>query len=339
MLAFILEQAGLNPGFLVGGVAHDFPVSARLANSQFFVIEADEYDTAFFDKRSKFVHYRPRTAVLNNLEFDHGDIFPNLAAIEQQFHHLVRIVPGAGRIVWNARAEALERVLERGCWTPNETFNSAGGWHAGEPAADGAVEIGFRGESFGHLRWSLAGEHNVQNALAAIAAARHAGISPGISLSALARFRGVKRRLEIRGTVGGVTVYDDFAHHPTAIETTLKGLRARIGAARLLAVLEPRSNTMRMGMLKDALPASLAAADHVFCYTANLGWDADGALAALGPKLSTHDHLPSLIDAIAAQARAGDHVLVMSNGGFGGIHEKLLGRLEDAAKPGNGAPR
>ncbi|MCE2950029.1 MAG: UDP-N-acetylmuramate:L-alanyl-gamma-D-glutamyl-meso-diaminopimelate ligase [bacterium] len=337
MLAFILEQAGLNPGFLVGGVAHDFPVSARLANSQFFVIEADEYDTAFFDKRSKFVHYRPRTVVLNNLEFDHGDIFPNLAAIEQQFHHLVRIVPGSGRIVWNARAEALERVLERGCWTPNESFNGPGGWHAGEPSADGAVEIGFRDESFGHLRWSLAGEHNVQNALAAIAAARHAGISPGISLSALAKFRGVKRRLETRGTVGGITVYDDFAHHPTAIEATLMALRARIGdgGGRLLAVLEPRSNTMRMGMLKDALPASLAGADRVFCYAANLGWDADGALASLGPKLATHDHLPSLIEAIVAEARTGDHVLVMSNGGFGGIHEKLLGRLEDVAGAGS----
>jgi len=337
MLAFILEQAGLNPGFLVGGVAHDFPVSARLANSQFFVIEADEYDTAFFDKRSKFVHYRPRTVVLNNLEFDHGDIFPNLAAIEQQFHHLVRIVPGSGRIVWNARAEALERVLERGCWTPNESFNGPGGWHAGEPSADGAVEIGFRDESFGHLRWSLAGEHNVQNALAAIAAARHAGISPGISLSALAKFRGVKRRLETRGTVGGITVYDDFAHHPTAIEATLMALRARIGdgGGRLLAVLEPRSNTMRMGMLKDALPASLAGADRVFCYAANLGWDADGALASLGPKLATHDHLPSLIEAIVAEARTGDHVLVMSNGGCGGINEKLLGRLEDGAGAGS----
>ena len=227
-------------------------------------------------------------------------------------------------------------MLERGCWTPNESFNGAGGWHAGAPAADGAVEIGFRGESFGHLRWSLSGEHNVQNAMAAVAAARHAGISPGISLAALAKFRGVKRRLETRGVACGVTVYDDFAHHPTAIETTIRGLRARIGSARLLAVLEPRSNTMRMGMLKDALPASLGDADRVFCYTANLGWDADAALAPLGPKLATHEHLPSLIDAIAAEARSGDHVLVMSNGGFGGIHEKLLGRLEQAANGGGG---
>jgi UDP-N-acetylmuramate: L-alanyl-gamma-D-glutamyl-meso-diaminopimelate ligase len=337
MLAFILEQAGLNPGFLVGGVAHDFPVSARLANSQFFVIEADEYDTAFFDKRSKFVHYRPRTAVLNNLEFDHGDIFPDLAAIELQFHHLVRIVPGAGRIVWNARAEALERVLGRGCWTPGEPFNSADGWHAGVPAADGAVEVGFRGESFGHLRWAMAGEHNVQNALAAIAAARHAGVSPGISLAALAKFRGVKRRLEVRGVAGGVTVYDDFAHHPTAIETTLRGLRARIGDARLLAVLEPRSNTMRMGLLKDALPASLAQADRVFCYTASLGWDAAGTLASLGSRLSTHEQLDALVEAIAVQSRPGDHVLVMSNGGFGGVHEKLLARLETGVDPKPGS--
>jgi UDP-N-acetylmuramate: L-alanyl-gamma-D-glutamyl-meso-diaminopimelate ligase len=337
MLAFVLEQAGLNPGFLIGGVAHDFPVSARLANSQFFVIEADEYDTAFFDKRSKFVHYRPRTVVLNNLEFDHGDIFANLGAIEQQFNHLVRIIPGAGRIVWNARSEAIERVLERGCWTPTEAFNAEHGWMAGPPAADGAVEIAFKGESFGHLRWGLAGEHNVHNALAAIAAARHAGISPGVSLSALSKFKGVKRRLETRGVVDGVTVYDDFAHHPTAIEATIGALRSRIGAGRLIAVLEPRSNTMRMGLLKSELPASLVGADRVYCYSANLGWDADGTLAPLGGKLETHDHLPSLIEAIAADARPGDHVLIMSNGGFGGIHEKLLLRLKVKAEAQGGA--
>jgi len=337
MLAFILEQAGLNPGFLIGGVAHDFPVSARLANSQFFVIEADEYDTAFFDKRSKFVHYRPRTVVLNNLEFDHGDIFANLAAIEQQFSHLVRIVPGAGRIVWNAQSEAIERVLERGCWTPTEAFNASHGWSAGTPDASGAVEIAFKGESFGRLNWSLAGTHNVHNALAAVAAARHAGISPGVSLAALSKFKGVKRRLETRGVVDGVTVYDDFAHHPTAIQTTVAGLRARIGDARLIAVLEPRSNTMRMGLLKDALPDSLIDADRVYCYSANLGWDADGTLAALGARLQTHDHLPTLIEAIVADAREGDHVLIMSNGGFGGIHDKLLARLAarlDACRSG-----
>jgi UDP-N-acetylmuramate: L-alanyl-gamma-D-glutamyl-meso-diaminopimelate ligase len=331
MLAFILEQAGLNPGFLIGGVAQDFPVSARLANSQFFVIEADEYDTAFFDKRSKFVHYRPRTVVLNNLEFDHGDIFPNLAAIEQQFHHLVRIVPGAGRIVWNARSSALERVLERGCWTSTEAFNADQGWHAAAPAADGGVAIGFKGEACGTLRWTLAGEHNVQNALAAVAAARHAGVSPGVSIAALAKFSGVKRRLETRGVVDGVTVYDDFAHHPTAIEATLGALRARIGAHRLLAVLEPRSNTMRMGLLKDALPAALAAADRVFCYSANLGWDADAVLGSLGERLHTEEQLPALIEAIAGEARSGDHVLIMSNGGFGGIHDKLLARLGERA--------
>jgi len=338
MLAFILEQAGLNPGFLIGGVAHDFPVSARLANSQFFVIEADEYDTAFFDKRSKFVHYRPRTVVLNNLEFDHGDIFPNLPAIEQQFHHLVRIVPGAGRIIWNGGSEALERVLERGCWTPTEAFNAPHGWMAGAPDAEGGVEVSFKGEVAGKLNWSLAGAHNVHNALAAIGAARHAGISPGVSLAALGRFKGVKRRLETRGVVDGVTVYDDFAHHPTAIAATVEALRTRIGTARLFAVLEPRSNTMRMGLLKDALPASLAAADKVFCYTASLGWDADGALASIGPRLSTHDHLPSLIEAIVAEVRPGDHVLIMSNGGFGGIHDTLLRRLAEAADaPGQAA--
>ncbi len=331
MLAFVLEQAGLNPGFLIGGVAQDFPVSARLANSQFFVIEADEYDTAFFDKRSKFVHYRPRTVVLNNLEFDHGDIFPDLAAIEQQFHHLVRIVPGAGRIVWNARSPALERVLGRGCWTPVEAFNAAQGWQASAPAADGSVEIAFNGERCGQLAWGLAGEHNVHNALAAIAAARHAGVSPGASLAALARFQGVKRRLEIRGVVDGVTVYDDFAHHPTAIEATIGALRARIGAARLIAVLEPRSNTMRMGLLKDALPAALAAADHVYCYSANLGWDTGAVLGALGDRLTTGDELPELIDAIARGSRSGDHVLIMSNGGFGGIHDRLLARLRERA--------
>ncbi|MFN7753061.1 MAG: UDP-N-acetylmuramate:L-alanyl-gamma-D-glutamyl-meso-diaminopimelate ligase [Pseudomonadota bacterium] len=332
MLAFILEQAGLRPGFLVGGVAQDFPVSARLANSQYFVIEADEYDTAFFDKRSKFVHYRPRTAILNNLEFDHGDIFPDLAAIETQFHHLVRTVPGAGRIIHNALSPALDRVLERGCWTPAEAFNSAPGWQAGEPEADGAIPVRFRGELQGRLQWDLAGEHNVHNALAAVAAARHAGVSPRSSLEALARFRGVRRRLEVRGEVRGVTVYDDFAHHPTAIRVTLDGLRARLRArgesgARVLAVLEPRSNTMRMGLLKDALPDSLAAADRVYCYTAGLGWDAAAALEPLGDRLATSDRLAELVAEVAAHARSGDHVLVMSNGGFGGFHERLLEQL------------
>jgi UDP-N-acetylmuramate: L-alanyl-gamma-D-glutamyl-meso-diaminopimelate ligase len=334
MLAFILEQAGMRPGFLVGGVAQDFPVSARLANSQYFVIEADEYDTAFFDKRSKFVHYRPRTVILNNLEFDHGDIFPDLAAIEVQFHHLVRTVPGAGRILHNAASPALDRVLERGCWTPAEAFNGPRGWQAGEPEADGAIPVSYRGEPQGRLQWDLAGEHNVHNALAAVAAARHAGVSPRASLEALARFRGVRRRLEVRGEVRGVTVYDDFAHHPTAIRVTLEGLRARLRArgeaqARVLAVLEPRSNTMRMGLLKDALPESLAAADRVYCHAAGLGWDAASALAPLGERLVVEEQLAALVAAVAAEARAGDHVLVMSNGGFGGFHDRLLARLAD----------
>jgi UDP-N-acetylmuramate: L-alanyl-gamma-D-glutamyl-meso-diaminopimelate ligase len=322
MLAWILEYAGLNPGFLIGGVPQNFGISARLTESPFFVIEADEYDTAFFDKRSKFVHYRPRTAILNNLEFDHADIFPDLAAIETQFHHLVRTVPGNGLVVNNGREESLRRVLQRGCWTPVEMFGSDEGWNID---ADECVTL--NGKPQGTLDWDLLGEHNRMNALAALGAARHAGVPVVQGLAALSKFLNVKRRMEVRGTVNGITVYDDFAHHPTAIDTTVAGLRRKAGNARILAVLEPRSNTMKLGVMKDALPGSLKAADLVFCYAGNLGWDARGALAPLGEKAVVKDDLDELIEAIAAATRSGDQVLVMSNGGFGGIHEKLLKRL------------
>jgi len=335
MLAWILEDAGLAPGFLIGGVPQNFGVSARLGGTPFFVIEADEYDTAFFDKRSKFVHYRPRTAVLNNLEFDHADIFPDLAAIETQFHHLVRTVPRQGLVVANGKEESLVRVLQRGCWTPVEKFggavshnaNAAAGWQAGAAGPDGSFAVSFNGEEQGTVQWELLGEHNRMNALAAIAAARHVGVPAEVACDALGRFRNVKRRMEVRGTVNGVTVYDDFAHHPTAIATTLAGLRVKVGAARILAVLEPRSNTMKLGVMKAQLPASLHDADHVFCYAGDLGWDAAAALAPLGGKASVIDDLGQLVDSIVAACHPGDHVLVMSNGGFGGIHEKLLARL------------
>jgi UDP-N-acetylmuramate: L-alanyl-gamma-D-glutamyl-meso-diaminopimelate ligase len=322
MLAWILEHAGLKPGFLIGGVPQNFGISARLTESPFFVIEADEYDTAFFDKRSKFVHYHPRTVILNNLEFDHADIFADLAAIETQFHHLVRTLPGNGLIVSNGREAALDRVLQRGCWTPVERFGADDGW-----MIDADNRVTMRGEIHGTLKLELLGEHNRQNALAALAAARHVGVPIAQGLAALSRFLNVKRRMEVRGIVNGITVYDDFAHHPTAIDTTVGGLRHKIGNARILAVLEPRSNTMKLGVMKDALPGSLKDADLVFCYAGNLDWDARGALAPLGGKAVVEDDLAVLIEKIASAARPGDHILVMSNGGFGGIHEKLLKRL------------
>ena len=323
MLAWILEHAGLNPGFLIGGVPQNFGISARITDSPFFVIEADEYDTAFFDKRSKFVHYHPRTAILNNLEFDHADIFPDLAAIETQFHHLVRTVPGNGLVVSNGREESLQRVIKRGCWTPVEKFGSDDGWNI-----DANEQVSLNGKLQGKLQWDLMGEHNRMNALAALAAARHAGVPVAQGLAALAEFKNVKRRMEVRGTVNGITVYDDFAHHPTAIDTTVAGLRRKVGKARILAVLEPRSNTMKLGVMKDALPGSLKDADLTFCYAGNLGWDARGALAPLGDKAVVKDDLNELIESIAAVAKSGDQILVMSNGGFGGIHEKLLKRLK-----------
>ncbi|MCW5604252.1 MAG: UDP-N-acetylmuramate:L-alanyl-gamma-D-glutamyl-meso-diaminopimelate ligase, partial [Burkholderiales bacterium] len=286
-----------------------------------------EYDTAFFDKRSKFVHYRPRTAVLNNLEFDHADIFPDLAAIETQFHHLVRTVPGNGLVVTNGADANLERVLARGCWTPVERFDVNDGWHAGAAAADGAFDAFWQANFQGRIGWDLLGAHNRSNALAAIAAARHAGVPPAVAIEALARFGNVKRRMEVKGTVNGITVYDDFAHHPTAIATTLAGLRARVNDARIVAVFEPRSNTMKQGVMRERLPESLAAADRVYCYSAGLEWDANAVFAVLGDKAVVCADFEQLLAAVANDARSGDHVLVMSNGGFGGFHDKLLARL------------
>ena len=330
MLAWILEDAKLNPGFLIGGIPQNFGISARLTESPFFVIEADEYDTAFFDKRSKFVHYRPRTALLNNLEFDHADIFPDLAAIKTQFHHLVRTVPGNGLIVSNGREANLDHVLARGVWTPIERFGIAGGWSAGGATFDGAFDVLLHGVMQGRVHWSLMGEHNRQNAIAAIAAARHAGVPVALGIDALSRFQNVKRRMEVRGTVHGITIYDDFAHHPTAITTTLEGLRQKVGQQRILAVLEPRSNTMKLGVMKAALPASLAVADQVYCYDANLGWDAVEALAPLGQKARVFDNLEGLVGQLVEDAQPGDQVLMMSNGGFGGVHQKLLDALLEA---------
>jgi UDP-N-acetylmuramate: L-alanyl-gamma-D-glutamyl-meso-diaminopimelate ligase len=328
MLAWILEHAGLRPGFLVGGVPQNFGVSARLSDSSFFVIEADEYDTAFFDKRSKFVHYPARTAILNNLEFDHADIFPDLGAIETQFHHFVRTLPANGLIVSNGADAHLDRVFKRECWTPVERFDIEDGWHAAEPDASGSFDVHLKRQACGTVRWDLIGAHNRSNALAAIAAARHAGVPANVAIEALSRFENVKRRMEVRGVVRGVTVYDDFAHHPTAIETTIAGLRAKVNGARIIAVIEPRSNTMKLGVMKQALPRSLAAADQVFCFSGGLSWDAVAALAPLGDKALVYADLDQLIADIAISSRVGDQVLIMSNGGFGGIHEKLLHRLE-----------
>jgi UDP-N-acetylmuramate: L-alanyl-gamma-D-glutamyl-meso-diaminopimelate ligase len=340
MLAWILEDAGYHPGFLIGGVPMNFGISARLsgkeADSSFFVIEADEYDTAFFDKRSKFVHYHAKTAVLNNLEYDHADIFPDLGAIETQFHHLVRTVPGVGRVIANGQEESLRRVIARGCWSGQEWFggNDEQGWSM-LTHDDGSFDVRFGGELQGTVQWALTGEHNRMNAVAAIAAARHVGVPPAQAIASLAKFENVKRRMEVRGVVNGITVYDDFAHHPTAIATTVAGLRKKLantGNARILAVLEPRSNTMKLGTMKSALPGSLGDADLVFGYGAPsgkdaLGWDLGEALAPLGEKSAAYDNIDSLVKAIAAAAQPGDHVLVMSNGGFGGVHQKILDAL------------
>ena len=334
LLAHLLESAGLAPGFLIGGVPGNFPVSARLGGGRYFVIEADEYDTAFFDKRAKFVHYRPRTLVLNNLEFDHADIYPDLAAIQRQFHHLLRTVPGSGQVICHAGDAHLAQVLAMGCWTPVVRFgrepDTAAQWLA--RVADGSdysrFEVFHEGRSQGMVNWDQLGGHNVDNALAAIAAAHHVGVPVAQSIAALASFAGVKRRMELAGVAAGVQVYDDFAHHPTAIATTIEGLRRRIGGARLIAVLEPRSNTMRMGVHSQTLGPSLAGADRVFIHApADLGWDASQITAALGARASLSADIPALLQSLLAEVRAGDQVLIMSNGGFGGLHGKLLAGL------------
>jgi UDP-N-acetylmuramate: L-alanyl-gamma-D-glutamyl-meso-diaminopimelate ligase len=331
MLAWMLDQAGQEPGFLVGGVPLNFGVSARLGRGRCFVIEADEYDTALFDKRSKFVHYRPRTAILNNLELDHADIFADLAAIETQFHHLVRTVPASGRLVVNARDAALARVLARGCWSEVQRFGTKREEPGGLCARGEAESFDvLRGSlKLGRVEWHLLGEHNQLNALAAIGAAEHVGVAPELACSALARFQNVRRRLELRGEAGGVRVYDDFAHHPSAMRATIGGLRRKLGhQPRILAVFEPRSNTMKLGTMAAQLPWCLEEADLSFCLQGDYGWSARDALAPLGATATVADTVDALVQAIARAATPGDHVLCMSNGGFGGIHDKLLAALQ-----------
>jgi UDP-N-acetylmuramate: L-alanyl-gamma-D-glutamyl-meso-diaminopimelate ligase len=336
MLTWILEEAGLAPGFLVGGVPSNFDSTARFGKGPFFVIEADEYDTAFFDKRAKFVHYRPRTAILNNLEFDHADIYPDVAAIRRQFNQLLRTVPAAGRVIVNGEDAELAATLKMGCWTPRETFavGREGGadadWSAAIAAGSAASRFAVlcHGKPVAQVNWSLLGEHNVMNALAAIAAARHVGVEPARAARALEAFRGVKRRMEVRGVIDQITVYDDFAHHPTAIATTLGGLRARVAGARIIAVLEARSNTMKLGVHREQLAPALALADRAwFLNSADLGWDLPSAVGALGARASFATDVDALVKGLADDSRPGDHILVMSNGGFGGLHDKLLAAL------------
>ena len=345
MLAWILERAGLSPGFLVGGVPLNFGISARLGTQaagqqrSLFVIEADEYDTAFFDKRSKFVHYRPRTAVLNNLEFDHADIFDDLAQIERQFHHLVRTVPASGRVVVNGLEESLQRVLAQGCWSEVRSFGSTvSDFTARGEASD--FEVQQRGKTVGRVRWALSGTHNQLNALAAIAAADHVGVAPRQACEALAGFQNVRRRMEVRGTVqrggGAITVYDDFAHHPTAIRTTVDGLRRQLDAAgksgqRIVAIFEPRSNTMKLGTMKSQLAWSLEHADLAICHTGGLDWNAAEALAPLGARARVAGSIDEVVAQVMAAAQPGDHLLCMSNGGFGGVHARLLAALASEA--------
>ncbi len=340
MLAWILDYAGVAPGFLIGGIAKNFGISARTpkGDSPFFVIEADEYDTAFFDKRSKFVHYHARTVILNNLEYDHADIFPNIEAIETQFHHLVRTVPANGLVVANGTEPNLANAIDKGCWTPVEYFGPGMQWDYRRGADERQFVVRCDEVDRGLVSWTQTGAHNKMNALAAIAAARHAGVPVKIAIEALNLFDGVARRMEIRGVIGGsvesggiengITVYDDFAHHPTAIATTLAGLRSRVKNQRIIAVLEPRSNTMKLGAMRNALPGSLANADLVFIYAHNLGWDADETFTPIHAKSTVLDDLDQLVASIMAIAKPNDHIVVMSNGGFGGVHEKILRALK-----------
>ncbi len=335
MLAWILEHAQMNPGFLIGGVPANFGVSARVGNSQFFVVEADEYDTAFFDKRSKFVHYHPRTVILNNLEYDHADIFPDLAAIQTQFHHLIRTVPGNGLIVASAQ-EAIGQTLDRGCWTPVQRYavtegNGEPEWRADLISDDGGeFAVYFKGQSVGQVRWQLTGEHNVANGLAAIAAARHTGVSPSLSCEALSVFQGVKRRMEILANSCGVTVYDDFAHHPTAIASTLQGLRKKVAAEKIIAVIEPRSNTMKMGVHRTTLADATREADQVIWFRPDgIGWSIDELVADSPVPAKAVDNIEELVRDSLQAAHGGGHIVVMSNGGFGGFHDRLVKALEE----------
>lgn len=338
MLAWVLDYAGMEPGYLIGGVPGNFGVSARLGGSPFFVIEADEYDSAFFDKRSKFIHYRPRTVVLNNLEFDHADIFDDLAAIQRQFHHLVRTVPANGRLILPAADENLHAVLQQGCWSETETTAIAAdaNWRAELKTPDGShFSVMFDGQPCGSLQWQLTGQHNVFNALSAIAAARHVGVRPETALEALSRFQGVKRRMELLDTVEGIAIYDDFAHHPTAIETTLQGLRASVGQQRIIAVIEPRSNTMKLGSHQARLAPATADADCVIWYQSpDLGWSLQPVVDGSSCEAEISTSVEGIVDQLKSSAKAGDHIVIMSNGGFGGIHQKLVTALE-AAKQNN----
>jgi UDP-N-acetylmuramate: L-alanyl-gamma-D-glutamyl-meso-diaminopimelate ligase len=329
MLAWILEYAGMRPGFLIGGVPSNFGVSARLGAGRYFVIEADEYDTAFFDKRSKFVHYRPRTAVLNNLEYDHADIFPDLDAIKRQFHHLVRTVPASGKLIVNANDQNLAHTLALGSWSPVERFGNGGDWTAEATNADASqFRVAFQGRDVGEVRWRLYGTFNMDNALAALAAAHHAGVPIEHGLAALGAFQNAKRRLEVRGEINGITVYDDFAHHPTAIKVTLAALRARIGKARLIAALEPRSNTMRMGVHRDTLADSLVDADRVaLLQPKDLSWDLGAVASALKGRGDIYENTDALLEGLTTDLRPGDHVLLMSNGSFDNLHVRVLERL------------
>ena len=333
ILAWILEYAGLSPGFLIGGVPMNFGVSARLGSGPFFVVEADEYDTAFFDKRSKFVHYHPRTLILNNLEFDHADIFPDLAAIQTQFHHLVRTVPGNGLIITNGADANLDNVLERGCWTPLERVSLQAGetqWQVRKQTEEGrCFDVILEGQHMGTVNWEQLGDHSVHNALAAMAAARHAGVPIAQAIAALGEFKGVKRRMEVRGEINGITIYDDFAHHPTAIATTLQGLRRRVGDARILLLLEPRSNTMRMGVHRDSLAASMQGADYVWLHNpAGMDWSLDEITPSMAMPVAVKNSIEDIVSGVVQKSRSGDHILVMSNGAFGGVHDKLLKALQ-----------